>query len=340
MISQDQFMEIKILAKQGKGIREIARVMGLSRNTVRKYLREDSKPEFKNTKRPSKLDMYKTYLQERIDAAAPDKIPATVLYREIKEQGYIGKKRILQSYLKKVYKENIPVQTEIRFETEPGKQMQVDWCTLRSGKNPLYGFVATLGNSRYMYVECTESMEFDVLKTCHENAFAYFNGVPYEILYDNMKTVILERNYYGEGKHKFNEQLWQLAKTYGFMPRLCKPYRPQTKGKVERSIQYIRNSFFIPLKATLKQHNLTLDTATANIEILKWLRDVANCRVHATLKKKPCDLFKEEQVLLQELPHHLTSTPNNEIALNENKWPIETLQRPASSYDQLLELAL
>jgi len=241
MIIQEQFMEIKILAKQGKSIREITKIMGMSRNTIRKYLRQDTSPSFKKTTRPSKLDMFKTYLHERVEAASPDKIPATVLYREIKDLGYKGKKRILQLFLKNLYKEKEPAQSEIRFETPPGQQMQVDWCTLRSGKDPLYGFVATLGNSRYMYIECTQSMDFDVLKICHENAFSYFNGVPYEILYDNMKTVITERNYYGEGKHKFNDKLWQLAKTYGFMPRVCKPYRPQTKGKVQyRSAQMVK----------------------------------------------------------------------------------------------------
>lgn len=82
-----------------------------------------------------------------------------------------------------------------------------------------------------------------------------------------MKTVILQRNAYGAGHHKFHPGLWDFAKEMGFSPRLCQPFRAKTKGKVERFIRYLRYSFYIPLVAQLKQVGLELDVGTANIEV-------------------------------------------------------------------------
>ena len=146
----------------------------------------------------------------------------------------------------------------------------------------------------------TASLSDEVgLKRCHENAFAYFQGVPKEILYDNMKTVIHQRNAYGTGLHRFHPGLWDMAKHHGFKPRLCRPYRAQTKGKVERFIRYLRQSFYIPLAAQLKQSGLTLDVDTANGEVLKWLRDVANVGEHQTTKEKPWHRWQQEIAVLQ-----------------------------------------
>ncbi|BHI70996.1 hypothetical protein JNE17039_45460 (plasmid) [Escherichia coli] len=84
-------------------------------------------------------------------------------------------------------------------------------------------------------------MRYDTLETCHRNAFRFFGGVPREVLYDNMKTVVLQRDAYQTGQHRFHPSLWQFGKEMGFSPRLCRPFRAQTKGKVERMVQYTRN---------------------------------------------------------------------------------------------------
>lgn len=81
-----------------------------------------------------------------------------------------------------------------RFETPPEQQMQVDWGTMRHGKNPLHTFVAVLGFSRMLYVEFTDNMRYETLENCHRNAFTFFGGIPHEVFYDNMKTVVLERD--------------------------------------------------------------------------------------------------------------------------------------------------
>ena len=170
------------------------------------------------------------------------KIPATVIAREIRDRGYRGGMTILRGFIRSL---SVPQEQEpaVRFETEPGRQMQVDWGTMRNGRSPLHVFVAVLGYSRMLYIEFTDNMRYDTLETCHRNAFRFFGGVPREVLYDNMKTVVLQRDAYQTGQHRFHPSLWQFGKEMGFSPRLCRPFRAQTKGKVERMVQYTRNSF-------------------------------------------------------------------------------------------------
>jgi len=110
----------------------------------------------------------------------------------------------------------------IRFETEPGKQMQVDWGQMRGGKTPIHAFVAVLGFSRALFVHYTDNMRYETLEERHRLAFEYFQGIPADVWYDNMKTVVLERNAYGAGQHRFHPSFYQFAKSMGFIPKLCK----------------------------------------------------------------------------------------------------------------------
>ncbi|HFV0587670.1 TPA: IS21-like element IS100 family transposase, partial [Escherichia coli] len=242
MVTFETVMEIKILHKQGMSSRAIARELGISRNTVKRYLQAKSEPP-KYTPRPavaSLLDEYRDYIRQRIADAHPYKIPATVIAREIRDQGYRGGMTILRIFIRSL---SVPQEQEpaVRFETEPGRQMQVDWGTLRNGRSPLHVFVAVPGYSRMLYIEFTDNMRYDTLEICHRNAFRFFGGVPREVLYDNMKTVVLQRDAYQTGQHRFHPSLWQFGKEMGFSPRLCRPFRAQTKGKVERMVQYTRN---------------------------------------------------------------------------------------------------
>lgn len=143
MVTFETVMEIKILHKQGMSSRAIARELGLSRNTVKRYLQAKSEPP-KYTPRPavaSLLDEYRDYIRQRIADAHPYKIPATVIAREIRDQGYRGGMTILRAFIRSL---SVPQEQEpaVRFETEPGRQMQVDWGTMRNGRSPLHVFVA------------------------------------------------------------------------------------------------------------------------------------------------------------------------------------------------------
>ncbi|AJI90213.1 helix-turn-helix family protein [Yersinia pestis] len=303
MVTFETVMEIKILHKQGMSSRAIARELGISRNTVKRYLQAKSEPP-KYTPRPavaSILDEYRDYIRQRIADAHPYKIPATVIAREIRDQGYRGGMTILRAFIRSL---SVPQEQEpaVRFETEPGRQMQVDWGTMRNGRSPLHVFVAVLGYSRMLYIEFTDNMRYDTLETCHRNAFRFFGGVPREVLYDNMKTVVLQRDAYQTGQHRFHPSLWQFGKEMGFSPRLCRPFRAQTKGKVERMVQYTRNSFYIPLMTRLRPMGITVDVETANRHGLRWLHDVANQRKHETIQARPCDRWLEEQQSMLALP--------------------------------------
>ncbi len=303
MVTFETVMEIKILHKQGMSSRAIARELGISRNTVKRYLQAKSEPP-KYTPRPavaSLLDEYRDYIRQRIADAHPYKIPATVIAREIRAPGISWRNDHSQGFIRSL---SVPQEQEpaVRFETEPGRQMQVDWGTMRNGRSPLHVFVAVLGYSRMLYIEFTDNMRYDTLETCHRNAFRFFGGVPREVLYDNMKTVVLQRDAYQTGQHRFHPSLWQFGKEMGFSPRLCRPFRAQTKGKVERMVQYTRNSFYIPLMTRLRPMGITVDVETANRHGLRWLHDVANQRKHETIQARPCDRWLEEQQSMLALP--------------------------------------
>jgi transposase len=140
-------MEIKVLAKQGHGIREIAREIGVSRNTVRRYLRD---PRIESGKRQTtagrvvKLHGYHSTIEQRVSAAAPHWIPATVIFREIVALGYSGGMTQLRRFVASLRPSKAP-EPLIRCETAPGLQMQCDWVVFRRGAQPLSAFVATLG---------------------------------------------------------------------------------------------------------------------------------------------------------------------------------------------------
>jgi transposase len=235
MIGREQVMEVLVLHRRGKGVREITRETGLSRNTVRRYLRAPGSTRYKaRPPRATKLDPFKAYVEERLKAAAPERIPATVLLSELRERGYGGGYTMLKVFVASLRPKPAP-EPIIRFETKPGEQMQVDWAVMRRGPDRLSVFVATLGWSRASYVEFVTDERLETLLAAHENAFLAFGGVPLEVLYDNMRTVVLERNSYGRGRHRFHPGFLDFARHSGFMPRLCAPHRAQTKGKVERA---------------------------------------------------------------------------------------------------------
>lgn len=338
MLTQESLVEIHVLHRQGQSIRAIARALQVSRNTVRKYLREIAKtPTYsERAERESKLDPFKTYLKERIAAAQPDWIPAAVLFREIEAQGYTGKEGILKNYIRPFKpRQDEPVR---RFETPPGQQLQIDFTTIHRGRHRLKGFVATLGFSRVTYVCFSEYERQEDWLAGIEGALHYFAGVPRELLFDNAKCIMIERDAYGEGAHRWNAKLLEMAKDYGFTLKACRPYRAKTKGKVERFNGYLKKSFITPLAATLKQAGLVLDVDTANAHIGPWLHDVANQRIHGTTGEKPCVLLAKERFSLQPLPDGVHPRLSDIRQTKRYAMPLESLQHPLSVYDQLLEV--
>lgn len=264
-------------------------------------MRECEQPEIKKRLRISKLSGFKDYLNEQQRQARPHVIPATVLMRKIVEQGSQGQLSILRFYLRTL-RPQVKAEPIICFETRAGKQMQVDWIEFRSSPDRLSAFVATLGFSGSTYIEFVSDEKLETLMRCHQNAFEHFEGVPCEILYDNVKTVILERDAYKAGMHRFNPKFMQLAKHYNFVPRVCRPYRAQTKGKVERFNRYLRYNFYYPLISKLKPNGIVVDVPLTNYEVKVWMGDVFEVRIHGTTKRRPNDLLIQEKPYSQSLP--------------------------------------
>ncbi|WP_052297307.1 IS21 family transposase [Hippea maritima] len=199
MISKEEFVVIHTLHSQGLSIRQISKILGLNRRTVSKRLKEEDLKPYSKRSYPSKLDGYKDYIRTRINQAYPDRIPSTVVLREIADMGYTGSLRTLQKYTKTIYDSIDPKRGKnseeiIRFETEKGFQAQVDWTTIRSGQKPIYAFVMVLGYSRAAFVYFTDNMRQDIFQSCHIKAFDYFGGIPKTILYDNLKSVVIQRD--------------------------------------------------------------------------------------------------------------------------------------------------
>lgn len=323
------------MARRGMAIRQIARELDCSRNTVKRYLHDLRASRYgPRAARPTKLDAFKEYVGERIAAAKPHWIPAVVLLREIRALGYDGGLTQLKMFinpLKQVVSDPV-----VRFETAPGEQMQADFTVIRRGRDPLLAFVATLGYSRASFVRFTAAEDADTLCACVREALIEFGGVPRHILFDNTKTVVVERDAYGDGRHRWHQALLRVAEEFGFDLRLCRPYRAKTKGKVERFNGYLKGSFLVPLAATLKSSGLKLDVVAANMHIGRWLREVANARVHATTKERPDRRLALEQTALLPLPTCVAVA----VPAPSTRWPlpVESLQHPLSVYQALLEV--
>lgn len=337
MLQKDQWMQIHVLKAQGVSEREIARRLGISRNTVARYLAAEDVPRYKQRDpRPTKLEAFETYVVERMQAAAPETIAAPALLRELRALGYDGQLRSLQA-LMKLHTPLAKPDPIVRFETDPGRQMQCDFVVFRRGAHPLYAFTATLGFSRWRWARFTTNEKAETLVACHHALFDELGGVPREILYDNAKTIVVQRDAYGPGQHRWHAGLLDVAKRYNFMPRLCQPHRPRTKGKVERFHRYLRGNFYVPLTSQLKQSNLMLDVDTANAEVGKWLRDVANQRVHPVTGFAPAVwLEQSERSYLQGLPGF---NGVQRVALPVARARVESsmsIQHPLSVYQQLL----
>src|SRR5215211_3368871 len=298
VVSLGELMMILELHRQGLTVSAIARQLGLDRKTVAKYIARGLEPPAYGPRPPRSraTDPFVPYLRERLSAYPG--LTAVRLWRELKERGFTGAYTAVKRAVALI-RPAAPLPVEVRFETPPGEQAQVDLARFEVAFTDEPGitrivwlFSLVLGHSRLIWARFVVHQDLQTILRCHIAALEAIGGAPGEILYDRMKTAVI-----GEDTHGlviYNRALLDLARHYGFQPRACRPYRAKTKGKVERPFRYIREDFF--LGGSFRN----LDDL--NGQLRHWLDTVANPRLHATTKRVVNEAFADEKPFLQPLP--------------------------------------
>ena len=245
MIATNDAIKIVLLHGQGLSIRHIAREMSVSRNTIRKYLRNGGVVEYHSPqRRKGVLNGEGSWLREKFFQHDGN---ADVIRQELSsEKGIDTSLRTVERAVKG-HREELKrkKRATVRFETPPGFQLQIDFGTksVKIGESleKVHLFVAKLGFSRRMYIQAFRSENLHSWMSGIEGALRYFDGVPVEILIDNPKAMVIEHN---RGTHDvvLNETFKSFASYWGFTPRACVPGRPQTKGKVENGVGYAKRN--------------------------------------------------------------------------------------------------
>jgi transposase len=298
VIELGELVMILDLHRQGLSVTAIARQLAIDRKTVRKYIARGLAAPAYGPRQPRTrlIGAFEAYLRERV-AAYPG-LTGHRLLREIRERGYQGGYTAVTDFLRDVRPPPSPA-FEVRFETPPGHQAQVDFAHFQlvftdepSTPRIVWLFSLVLGCSRLIWARFVSHQDLQTVLRCHIAAFAAIGGVPCEILYDRMKTAVTGKD--DQGGIVYNGTLIDFARHHGFQPRACRAYRAKTKGKVERPFRYIREDFF--LGGSFR----SLDDL--NAQLAHWLGTVANPRLHATTGRVVNEAFAEEKPHLQNLP--------------------------------------
>lgn len=274
----------------------IASELGLHHDTVRRALvTEQFAP--RRVVRPSMLDPYKELITQTL--TEHPRLRATRLYEMIKARGYSGGIAMVRRYVRKV-RPRQGTEAYFRLATLPGEQAQVDWgsfgkITVGHARRSLSCFVMVLSYSRAIFARFYYGQALDSFLHGHVAAFEAFGGVPRQLLYDNLKSVVLDR----VGDHiRYHPQLLELAGHYHFAPQPCAPYRGNEKGKVERTIRYLRSSFY-----AAREYR---DLDDLNTQLERWLGSVAHARRAPgdADRRLVVELLDEERPRLLPLPQH------------------------------------
>lgn len=272
---------------------ELAKQLGCDYRTVKRYYEIELQGGYQKPPKPSILDPYKQIVEDKL--AIP--CTATAIYKFLQKKGYKGCYSVVKRYCNK-YKVEQNHKATIRYETNPGLQAQVDWkeskhLTSKNGEIfEINIFLIILGYSRLKYIELTTDRKQETVFGCLVNAFNFFGGVPKEILFDNMKTVV------DHAKSEYNNPVinsnfYEFSKDMGFEVILCRAFRPQTKGKVENLAKVMDR---------LDAYNNEFDTLDDLDEIVRELNKDLNNEVSQATNEKPVERFKKEKEYLNKLP--------------------------------------
>lgn len=286
VLGKQQWEAVHERRSRGQSISAIARELALDRKTVRTCLRQESWEPYRRAAAGSLLDAHREWLAQR----APEvNFSARILWQELRaHRGFAGSYVIVRRAVAPLRLEaSVASLTQRRFETGPGEQAQCDWgqVTVRLGgvRTELHVFVMTLGYSRRGFAIAFTRERMHDLLAAHEAAFAHFGGRCEFLLYDRMRTVVMGTS---EGRPRLNPTFAAFAEHWGFTPRLCQPYRAQTKGKVESGVKYVKRNF-VPGREFR-------DLEDFNAQLFAWQSEVADVRIHGTTHQRPIDRFAEE----------------------------------------------
>jgi transposase len=293
---------------------------------LRRRRKEELDPERKP--RPTKLDPYKAIIDERL-GTYPE-LSAVRLFDEVRAAGYPGGLTQLKLYVAQV-RPKAPAEPVVRFETDPGEQAQADFAEFSFPWGKRYALLVVLGYSRLLWLRFYPKQDMRTLFSGLEEAFAFFGGVPREILFDQMASVITRDLRDQGGRLVENAEFLRFAAHWGFRVRACRPYRAKTKGKVERPIRYVRQSF-VYARDFIGDEDL-------DAQARQWLCGTANVRTHRTTKERPLERFARDEkgalLSLAPRPYRSILLPSREprqkpvvVALPR----IEVERRPLGAY--------
>jgi transposase len=289
MVGEERWREIRRQHREdGRSISAIARNMELDRKTVRRCLCDDGwRPYRRRVKTDRLLDTHAEWLRQRAPAV---RYSARILYQELKaRRGYSGSYETVKRFVAPLRElAASDTLTQMRFETAPGQQSQIDWGQMRvpfcHGPARLHVFVLTLGFSRRGFYWAYPNERLSQFLEAHERAFAHFGGLTAEHLYDRPRTVCYAN---GNGRIVWNPTFKAFADHWGFEPRVCRPYRAQTKGKVESGVKYVKRNF-LPGRTFV-------DIVDFTEQLDEWNAEVADTRVHGTTHEVPLARFERER---------------------------------------------
>jgi len=283
-------------AGDGASIKELSRTLAISRNTVRKYLRMDEQTIQETVQAPERhkvLDTYRNFLIGLLRRHAGLKTPK--IYRKLKAKApeLDVSERTLRRYVERLRPVVAAAQEryyEPVIDEVPGVQCQVDGGELRNveigGNNQtVYFWVFVLSYSRLMYVSLSSKpVNTDRFIQMHDEAFRYFGGTPEECVYDQTKLVVIKEVF---REVTFNERFYQYASRAGIDIRVCEGYDPESKGKVEAGVKYVKGDCLYGDQFT--------DWSDLARHVHTWLEQVANARVHGTTGEVPQYVYQERE---------------------------------------------
>jgi len=272
---------------EGKSVRAIARMLQMSRKTVRRTLAPTpAKPDGITAARRGRiLDSYDDAIRKLLRDDERIKAPTTL--ERLRAIGFVGGISVVRDRLREL-RPRVQREPFLTLEHPPGKEVQIDWFdvgfVLPGLPRRVSGFVAVLPYSRMLYLEFTLSQRFGAFIRCMERALAFFGGTAHANVFDNMKTVVLDRV---QGAPRFHPRFVEYARVRDFAITACTPRKPNQKGSVERGIGFVRTRF-VPGRRFSSLLDLNRQGAT-------WRDDFANGREHETTGKVPSLVFNHDE---------------------------------------------